>query len=89
MSVNIILPMWLSIVIGIIIAFDLLIHVIKLIPKSVWFKVMILLFYKNNKELYEIKRNNKKAMDKVNAKKYIKRNVEKRIRDLENKESKS
>lgn len=93
MSVNITLPMWLSIVIGIIIALDLFINVLKLIPKNIWIKILIFLFYKNNTELYKSKKMSKKAKDSLNAKLYIqekqRNKLNKRFKIVENNPNKS
>lgn len=87
MSVNIILPMWLSIAIGIIITLNLFINMLKLIPKNIWVKILIFLFYKNNIELYKSKKMNKKAKDNLNAEIYIqnkqKKQIEKRFNIVE------
>lgn len=87
MSVNIILPMWLSIAIGIIITLNLFINMLKLIPKNIWVKILIFLFYKNNIELYTSKKMSKKAKDSLNAKIYMqnkqKKQIEKRFNIVE------
>lgn len=92
MSVNITLPMWLSIIIGIIIALDLFINVLKLIPKNIWIKILVFLFYKNNNELYKSKQMSKKAKDNLNAKLYIqekqRNNLNKRFKMAENNSNK-
>ena len=91
MSINITLPLWLSIIIGIIISFDLFINVLKLIPKNIWIKILIFLFYKNNVELYKSKKQMKKANNILNAELYIKKKqkkeTDKKIKAFENKNS--
>lgn len=87
MSVNIILPMWLSIAIGIIITLNLFINMLKLIPKNIWIKILIFLFYKNNIKLYTSKMMSKKAKDSLNAEIYMqnkqKKQIEKRLNTVE------
>lgn len=91
MSVNITLPLWLSIIIGIIISLNLFINVVKLIPKNIWIKILIFLFYKNNVELYKLKKQMKKANDSLNSELYMKKKqkkkMDKKIKAFKNKNS--
>lgn len=84
--INIQLPLWLAIVIGIVYALDKLVTLLKKVPTKVWNKIKVFFCYKNNEALFRSNMISKLANDRAEAnlimQKEQKKQMQKRYKNL-------
>ena len=85
MNVNLVLPQWLMTTAGCIMLLGLLIKTLRLIPNKAWHKVYILLFYRNNEQLYESKQKELTAKHSLYAQQHIQQKQSKQMKKRMNK----
>jgi len=82
MNLNFTVPLWLGIIICFLYIIDKIINILgRKKIKIIFYKLFILLFYKNNEDYYKLKIKSKKANKKLKAQQEIKRQQKESIKE--------